>query len=235
MLQRLHKLHIQEECQSQSGDCSGICFPRLERYGSSKKDGKKTYSHFSINVSNQKVYEAMKTAELRAQESMEKLCMADELKNHKFWNTPPVPTHLLECTINENSDEEDIEEKDRNEEYRKEEDRGKEEDVNVSDDESIVDPFVSSADNITSLVEDIHKLYTNKAVDIMVKAKVEKLRKTMPFTKIETQDIGITLYKTNKTSNSGLDHTSDNLKSPFVEVEIAERDSIYIRKQTAIF
>ena len=58
MLQRLHKLHIQEECQSKSGDCSGICFPRQERYGS-KKDGIKTYSHFSINVSNQKVYEAM--------------------------------------------------------------------------------------------------------------------------------------------------------------------------------
>ena len=69
----------------------------------------------------------------------------------------------------------------------------------------------------------------------MVKAKVEKLRKTMPLTKIETQDIGIPLYKMNKTSNSGLDHTSDNLKSPFVEVEIAGRDSIYIRKQTAVW
>ena len=62
----------------------------------------------------------MKKAELRAQESMEKLCMADELKKHRFWNTPPVPTHLLECTFDENSDEEDIEEKDRNEKKRTE-------------------------------------------------------------------------------------------------------------------
>ena len=41
-LQRLHKLYIQEECQSKAGNASGICFPKQEECGH-KKDGSKQY------------------------------------------------------------------------------------------------------------------------------------------------------------------------------------------------
>ena len=57
LLQRLHKLYIQEELQSQTEIAShGIYFPRLEKYGK-KKDGCSSYSPFNLNnISNEKIH-----------------------------------------------------------------------------------------------------------------------------------------------------------------------------------
>ena len=76
MLQCLHKLHIQEECQSKTGDALGIFFPHQEKY-SCQKDGNKKYQQFSVDISNPKIYDALKKAEERAKESTIKLYMAD--------------------------------------------------------------------------------------------------------------------------------------------------------------
>ena len=79
MLQRLHKINIQEEYQSQADDTIGIRFPRQEKYGR-KKEGSNNFIQFSINISNHEICEAMKNAEKREKESMETLNMADDLK-----------------------------------------------------------------------------------------------------------------------------------------------------------
>ena len=44
MLQCLHKLHIQEECQSKTGCALRICFPRQ------KKVGDKKYQQLSVDT-----------------------------------------------------------------------------------------------------------------------------------------------------------------------------------------
>ena len=174
MLQRLHKLYIQEECQSKTGSASGICFPRQEKYGR-KKDGNKQYEKFSIDISNQEIYEAMKEAETRAKDSMETLCMAEDLKQQKLWDIPPIPTHLVP-----HNDENDSAEN----EEETEEEKG----------DDFQDPFIYSTESISDLSNDVSQLYNSKAVDVSVKMKVENMKKRkgkkIPFKKLECQGDG---------------------------------------------
>ena len=55
----------------------------------------------------------------------------------------------------------------------------------------------------------------------------------MSFTKFECKDVGIPMYKKDKREND--DHKPLGLKSPFVEVEIEGKESIFIRKRTAVW
>ena len=48
----------------------------------------------------------MKKAEERAKESTIKLCMADDLKQKKHWELPPLPTYLV-ADDDDSSDEDD--------------------------------------------------------------------------------------------------------------------------------
>ena len=75
------------------------------------------------------------------------------------------------------------------------------------------------------------KVETN-AVDNTVKEKVERIKK-MSFPKFECKDVGIPTYKKDKRENDD-DHKPLGLKSPFVEVEIEGKESIFIRKCTAV-
>ena len=216
MLQRLHKLHIQIECQSKSGDATGICFPRQNKYGN-QKDGSKTYLQFSLNISDEQLNKCLIQAETRAQETMEKLGMSDDLKKGNFWKIPPLPLHIN--NVDDDSDKDEDDDKDEQKNDSKE--------IAEYDD----DPFVSSTDTISHLVEDNENLYKNQAVDISVKSKVEKMRQAMPFNKIDEElkqlDTGIPVYKRRKSS-------SNDLLSPFVKVEIAGKE-LFIRKRTAVW
>ena len=212
MLQRLHKLYIQEECQSKTGSASGICFPRQEKYGR-KKDGNKQYEKFSIDISNQEIYEAMKEAETRAKDSMETLCMAEDLKQQKLWDIPPIPTHLVP-----HNDENDSAEN----EEETEEEKG----------DDFQDPFIYPTESISDLSNDVSQLYNSKAVDVSVKMKVENMKKRkgkkIPFKKLECQGDGsIPMYKQSTSEPS-------NQKSPFVELEIPGQEKVMIRKRTAV-
>ena len=97
LLQRLHKLHIQNVLQSES-DSLGIIFPRQQR--SSKKSGHGSYSFYSCsNFSDNEIYQHIMNAELRAKETIEKLGMAEELKKFNMWDTPPLPPNLSQLLL----------------------------------------------------------------------------------------------------------------------------------------
>ena len=229
MLQRLHKLNIQEECQSKAGKASGICFPRQEKYGH-KKDGSKKNEKFSINVLNKEIYEAMKEAEIRAKKSIETLCMAEDLKKKKLWDIPPIPTHLVTHDDDNDSDDENEEDKEAKgnlaEENEKAEEKGTKEEFQ--------DPFIYSNESISDLYDDVSKLYESKVVDASVKTKVEnikkKIRKQTQYKKVETQDeSGIPTYRQILSPDE-----ASLLTSPFVEVEVSRR-KVLIRKRTAVW
>ncbi len=200
MLQRIHKLNIQEECQSKTGNASGISFPRQDKFGH-KKDGSKQYEKFSINISNIEIQQSMQNAETRAKESMEKLSLTEDLKKGKIWDVPPIPTHLV-LHEDDNSDEED----------ENEEEAEQQEDTE------------EQLESISDLSDDVNKLYESKAVDLSVKMKVESIKQKTNFQKIETQMPGISTYKTVWPDEP----TKPN--SSFVEVELPGRDNILIRK-----
>ena len=60
------------------------------------------------------------------------------------------------------------------------------------------------------------------------------MEKKMPFSKFECKDVGIPTYKRDKRENDD-DHKPLVLKSPFVEVEIEGKESIFIQKRTAVW
>lgn len=75
ILQRLHKLSIKEELQSESEKLThGISFPRLER--NKRKDGFGSHDCFPLIISNEKIHDALKRAESKAKENMDRLGMA---------------------------------------------------------------------------------------------------------------------------------------------------------------
>ena len=55
----------------------------------------------------------------------------------------------------------------------------------------------------------------------------------MPFSKFECKDVGIPTYKRDKRENDD-NHKPLSLKSPFIEVEIEGKESIFIQKRTAV-
>ena len=86
---------------------------------------------------------------------METLCMAEDLKQQKLWDIPPIPTHLVP-----HNDENDSAE---NEEETEEEEKG----------DDFQNPFIYSTESISDLSNDVSQLYNSKAVDVSVKMKVE--------------------------------------------------------------
>ena len=67
LLQRMHKLSIHEQLQSQAAKAEhGIIFPRQEKYGK-KKDGCHSYEAFDLSdLTDDKLVEILKEAETKA-------------------------------------------------------------------------------------------------------------------------------------------------------------------------
>ena len=205
LLQRLHKLHIQEECHSKTGEASGIHFPRQERYGK-RKNGTKQYENFSVTaITPDKIYDILKKAERRAQESMKRLGMADTLKKDDKWISPPVATHLV---IEENDSEDD--------------------DDNDGDGKNeSIDHFVSSSEEMSEVIQDIDKLHSSDAVHEDVKNEIKKIQMKMPFVKSK-EESDISVYK------KGNDQmNTDEPLSEFLKLDLDGRKGVYIRKRTA--
>ncbi len=217
MLQRLHKLGIMVECQSQSGEAQGIHFPRQEKYGKRKDGYNTTNSHNSIvDISNEEIAEAMKMGLIRARECMENLGMMDILQQNECWETPTIPPHITgkSTTVQE-------------EELRDEDD----EEDDVSKD-CLADMFSTSAEDIDDLVDDVQILHEKKAIDNTVKEKALQLKKVFEKT-AGGIDCGIPTYKKREKSIAEL----DNVTSQFVKVKIdgKEEEDVYLRKRTVVW
>lgn len=81
-LHRIHKLSIRDDIQLNTEKLThGISFLRLERHKS--KEGIGAHKNFSLDISNEEIYDALSRAEMRAKKIMEELGMAEDLKNKK--------------------------------------------------------------------------------------------------------------------------------------------------------
>lgn len=91
LLQRMYKLSIQEQLQSQAARTEhGIMFPRQEKYGN-MKDGCSTYEEFQLSdLTNDKLVLILEEAEMKAKKAMEELGMKDDLEKSDHWVLPPL-------------------------------------------------------------------------------------------------------------------------------------------------
>ena len=88
-LQRVHKLAIKDNLESdEERTANEIKIPRMEKHNN--KDGIGNYQTHSMNLSNKEITDTLLRAETRAKDNIEKLGMADELKENKMWDTPPL-------------------------------------------------------------------------------------------------------------------------------------------------
>ena len=85
-----------------------------------------------------------------------------------------------------------------------------------------------------NLAEDIEKLHANDLVDSSVKDRVKKLKTVMPFQKVESCSTSVPVYK-KKVVEDEEDSQSYSLKSQYVEVTLRNKETIFIRKQTAVW
>ena len=117
MLQRLHKLGIKEDLESESErEHHDIHFSRLESH--KKKTGHGKISHFDVCLTDEAIYDSLKQAEERAKSAATKLGMADDLKRKSKWETPPIPSNIMQCEVEDDEtyeDEEKVTEEDGNE------------------------------------------------------------------------------------------------------------------------
>ncbi len=144
LLQRLHKLHIQEELHSKcEKESHGIIFPRLEKYGKGKEGCSTLHSPCYKDISNETIEETLNTAVLKANETVEKLGMMDSLKALKFWDVLPLAVHLT-ASKKGNDDCE-------------------------SDEEENEDEFVTELDPV--IMNDIEKLCENQVIHIVSQLK----------------------------------------------------------------
>ena len=108
MLQRLHKLGIKEDLESESEqEHHDIHFARLESH--KEKTGRGRTSHFDVCLPNEAIYDSLKQAEERAKSAATKLGMADDLIRKSKWDTPPIPSNIMQCEVEDDEEDEDEE------------------------------------------------------------------------------------------------------------------------------
>ena len=203
LLQRLHKLFIQEELQSQTSRAEhDISFLRQDTFGE-QKDGISSYVSFSVSdITDEMILDALQSAETKAKESMEMLGMSNDLKKHKHWDTPTLADCMRGVDENKTRTESDDEE-------------NEEEDIN--------DANLQLTDDHKQLIKDLEKLQNHKVVDRSVKQRAKNAlsskEKFQPF-----DNLGIPLYKNKDDSHT--DPTTAN--SLFLEVDIDKRDRVLI-------
>ena len=217
MLQRLHKLNIQQECMSKTGEVEGIHFPRHEKFGRSK--GQNSYLRFELNgVLDDDIFKAMMKALTRARETIEQLGMDDVLKENGDWKEAEIPTHMTGCTESNNFEE--IEDEDDNEAEQNDESTAE------------ADLFTSSAEDADNLIDDIKSLHDNNIIEDKIRDKAEKMKDALVKT-LSGTDSGIGIYKKPAIKD---DEKVDEVTSSFVRVTIhGKHEHIYIRKTTAVW
>ena len=108
MTQRLYKLSINEVLQSQSeAEKHNIRFPRLEAHHKKIGHGRQRAQSFSY-LTDEFIYNTLKTAEKRAKEAVSILGMAEDLERKKMFETPPISKSIHENEVED--DDSDIEE-----------------------------------------------------------------------------------------------------------------------------
>ncbi len=120
-------------------------------------------------ITPDKIYDILKKAERRAQESMIRLGMGDTLIKDDKCISPPVATYLV--IDSENNDDNDGD--------------GKNESI---------DHFVSSSEEMSEVIQDIDKLHSSDAVHEDVKNEIKKIQMKMPFVKSK-EESDISVYK----------------------------------------
>ena len=220
LLQRLHKLYIQEEIMSESKS-NGITFPRQEKYSNSKKDGTSTFIQHSFNMRNDDLFKIMKKAEERAKNSITELGMSDDLKKSKMWEVPPLPSNM--CTDNDDDDDDD-------------------DDDDVNDDE-VCTTVSNSTLNIDALSADVSELCKNGIAHESIKTRLKRVESSaLPlYEKVATatghcDEVSKVQVQTS-TDDHNLNKCEDKTISGFVEVHVhtSGKGSIYICKQTAVW
>ena len=104
-LRKLHQMHIQLKLEGEMKQ-NGIFFPHLSKHDQKHSPDTKC-NHNVSSISDEAILETVKTAELEAQDAMEKLGMADALKCNGEWiNLSHKSSDELE---DESSDDSDVE------------------------------------------------------------------------------------------------------------------------------
>ena len=137
--------------------------------------------------------------------------MDDKLKVDQKWITPPIPTHLMADTIDEESDDDD----------------------DIDPHNHTQDPFVVSNTDLSHLIDDVNTLHSKNLVSIEVKDKVQTMRRQMPFLKLDDDERGIATYK--KKDDAADCEEPSPTSTPFVKIDVPGHNDIYIRKRTAIW
>jgi hypothetical protein len=179
MLQRLHKLSIKEELQSQSEiEQHQIRLPRVEVHH--KKVGHGLYQQQPFqHLTNDVICNIMHKAEARAKAAISILGMADDLKNAHMWEIPPLTGYLLEFEKNEVED---------NEEEKMEDEviKGEKEDESIK--ESTDD------DTLGELLNDLDQLNRLQIMDNSIIQKVKDKHIEKAFRRSKYQGEFISVY-----------------------------------------
>uniref|UniRef100_A0A1X7TPL7 Uncharacterized protein n=1 Tax=Amphimedon queenslandica TaxID=400682 RepID=A0A1X7TPL7_AMPQE len=169
MLQRLHKLAIKEDLESESErESHGIHLARLE--GHKKKTGHGKVSPSDWNLTDECIFVALKEAEERGKSAVSKLGMADELKRVNKWEIPPKPSSIM-STWNDDDDD------DEKEEYEIEHN-------------GINEP--NEAEDLKDIVSDLEKLHANNAIDNELLKKGQSMAKMVS---IDIPSVAIPMYQ----------------------------------------
>ena len=104
-LRKLHRMHIQLKLEGEMKQ-NEVFFPHLNKHDHKHLLDAKC-NHNVSRISDKAILEAVKTAELEAQDAMEKLSMADALKCNGEWINP---SHKSSDELeDESSDDSDVE------------------------------------------------------------------------------------------------------------------------------
>ena len=224
-LQRIHKLAVKDDLESKEERMANkIKIPRMDKHV--HKDGIGIEQQYIINLSNNDIIEILSSAETKAKESMEKLGMANDLKEHNKWEIPPIPPSLHNLVVEEDDNDDDD---DKLTEAGDDEGNDEEHDREVEDKASPGDDFISSNETISEIIADVDTLHENEVVDDNVKQQVKKLKTSLSFVKDQQSKFPVYLKK-----NENETEDIQTIHSPFVEVKVKGRN-VYIRKTTAIW
>lgn len=147
------------------------------------------------------IYTVLERAENRAKEAISSLGMADEMKKHNMWETPPICKNILEINIeDEEDDENDKEQEDDNED--------------------------ENNDSVADLVTDIEQLHELKIVDSSVVENVEARQRGLKKEKIA--ETGIPTYTKSTTSENDTMPNFVEVKAGNKVVYIRKRSAVWL-------
>uniref|UniRef100_A0A1X7USD2 PHD-type domain-containing protein n=1 Tax=Amphimedon queenslandica TaxID=400682 RepID=A0A1X7USD2_AMPQE len=149
LLERLHKLVIKEDIESQSERNSHqIKFPRLEKH--EKKTGHGETKCNELHLSDEEIFGVLEDSQERAKNMIDILGMADVLKEKNNWDIPPIPKTLLNNVLLNDDDDCDNGENETNENIK-----------------------VLDSTSLKEVVDDVNRLHASHIVDVKLLNKVK--------------------------------------------------------------